>query len=73
MAPAIDVIHDEATFLKDDVVVSHEYIDDKIKPIVKPNGSFEDSLAATDVSRKLVGEALVEQIEGIDHEMCEAG
>lgn len=75
MAPAIDVIHDEATFLNNSVVNTHEIIDDKIKPIAgfEPGDDLEVSPGATALSKKLVGEALVEQIEGIDHELCDAG
>ncbi|GBL48909.1 Ornithine decarboxylase [Candidozyma auris] len=74
MAPAIDVIHDETAFLND-VVKSHEFVGDRIKPIAgfEAGGSLQESSATTALSRKLVGEALVEQIGGIDHEVCDAG
>lgn len=71
MAPAIEVIHDETTFLNDVV-----FKDDLNNPTYKPSAcgqSSEKFEGTTALSRKLVGDALVEEIKGIDHDLCEAG
>lgn len=61
MAPSIEVLHDENSFLKPLEQSKQEFLPPSVE------------IPANKLSQKLIGQALIAQVDKVDHESCEAG